>query len=283
MTAGKTFVCAALALAAFAGCRAVENELPATWRRHLRPKVDDGGGTILLSFDDRNFAGWTAALPIFDKYRAHATFFVSGPIDKPAIDTMKLLVEKGHTVGLHGLGHRNADKAIADMGADLYWKEEIEPQLNICRMLEIPVDTFAYPNCRRTDETDALFFSKGFTYVRGSAGLTPHDPKGVKQAGRKPLSVCDGAFIPASGIATNRMLRTLILGAYYHTDTNDLVKCIERAHTRDEALVLTSHDIAENPNGISMPVSWLELVLAKAEDLGMAVVGYDELPDPRKK
>ena len=274
---------AALALLAPAGCRFVESELPASWRRHMRPKVGDGQGTILLSFDDRNFAGWKAAIPIFDKYRAHATFFVNGPIDKSAIDTMKLLSEKGHSVGLHGLGHRNADKALADMGADLYWKEEIEPQLNTCRMLGIPISSFAYPNCRRTDEADALFFSKGFAYVRGSTGLAPYDPKGVKQAGRKPLSVCDGAFIPASGIVTNRMLRTTILGAYYHTDTNDLVRCIERAHERDEALVLTSHDIAERPNGIGMPVAWLELILSKADELGMAVVGYDELPDPRRK
>lgn len=267
-----------LALAALAGCRFVENEMPATWRKHLRPGVGDGKGTILLSFDDRGFDGWIAALPMFDKYRAHATFFVSGPIDKKAIDAMKLLVAKGHTVGLHGLRHRNADKAVADMGEAMYWKEEIEPQLNICRMLKIPISSFAYPNCRRTDATDALFYSKGFKYVRGSTGLAPHDPKGLKQAGRRPLSECDGAFIPSSSIVPDKLLRTTILGAFYHTDTNDLVRCIERAHERDEALVLTSHDIAEKPSGIGLPVSWLELILSKSEELGMAVVGYDELP-----
>ena len=267
-----------LALAVLAGCRMVEKELPASWRGHLRPGVGDGKGTILLSFDDRNFKGWKEAIPIFEKYRAHATFFVSGPIDKNAIGTMRLLSAKGHSVGLHGLSHRNADKAVAEMGAELYWKEEIEPQLNICRMLDIPISSFAYPNCRRTDETDALFFSKGFSYVRGSTGLTPHDPKGLKQAGRRPLSECDGAFFPASEIASHRLLRTSILGEYYHTDTNDLVRCIERAHARDEVLVLTSHDISEKPNGISLPVSWLELILSKSDELGMAVVGCDELP-----
>ncbi len=269
-----------LALLALAGCSVIENEFPATWRSHFRPKAGDGKGVILLSFDDRGFDGWTAALPVFDKYRAHATFFVCGPIDKKAIDAMKLLCAKGHTVGLHGLGHRNADKAVADMGEETYWKEEIEPQLNICRMLKMPISSFAYPNCRRTDATDALFYSKGFRYVRGSTGLAPHDPKGLKQAGRRPLSTCDGAFIPSSSIVSNRLLRTTILGAFYHTDTNDLVRCIERAHERDEALVLTSHDIAEKPSGIGLPLSWLELILSKSEELGMAVVGYDELPDP---
>ena len=272
----------AAAVLAIAGCRVVENELPPAWRCHLRPKVGDGKGALLLAFDDRGFDGWIAALPIFDKYRAHATFFVCGTLDKKAIDAMKVLSAKGHTVGLHGLSHRNADKAVADMGEDLYWKEEVEPQLNICRMLGIPVSSFAYPNCRRTDATDALFFSRGFRYVRGSTWLTPHDPKGPKQEGRLPLSSCDAAFVPASAIVSNRLLRTSIVGAYYHTDTNDLVRCIERARARDEVLVLTSHDIAERPSGIGMPVTWLELVLSKAEELGMAVVGYDELPDPVK-
>lgn len=276
----RALVLSVLALLALSGCSIIEKEFPPVWRSHFRPKVGDGKGVILLSFDDRCFGGWTAALPIFDKYRAHATFFVSGPIDKSAISTMQLLCAKGHSVGLHGLSHRNADKAVADMGEELYWKDEIEPQLNICRMLNMPVSSFAYPNCRRTDATDALFYSKGFKYVRGSTGLAPYDPKGLKQAGRRPLSTCDGAFIPSSAIVSNRLLRTTILGANYHTDTNDLVRCIERAHERDEALVLTSHDIAEKPSGIGLPLSWLELILSKSEELGMAVVGYDELPDP---
>ena len=277
----RTLWLPALALCALAGCSIIEKEVSPSVRRYLRPSVDDGRGTVLLSFDDRNFDGWTAALPVFDKYRAHATFFVYGPIDGKAIRTMKLLASKGHSVGLHGLRHRNADKALIDMGEEQYWKDEIESQLNTCRMLDIPITSFAYPNCRRTDATDALFFSKGFRYVRGSTGLTPHDPKGLKQEGRKPLSVCDGAFFPASEILSNRLLRTSLIGANYHTDTNDLVRCIERAHERDEVLVLTSHDISEKPSGIGMPVSWLELILSKTDELGMAVVGYDELPDPR--
>ena len=165
----RTLALSVLALLALAGCSIIEGELPPTWRSQFRPKVGDGKGVVLLSFDDRNFAGWKTALPIFDKYRAHATFFVSGPIDKSAIDTMQLLCAKGHSVGLHGLRHRNADKAVAVMGEEMYWRDEIEPQLNICRMLKIPVSSFAFPNCRRTDATDALFYSKGFRYVRGSA------------------------------------------------------------------------------------------------------------------
>jgi len=37
---------------------------------------------LILSFDDRNFDDWIDAMPIFEKYGAHATFFVSGEIDE---------------------------------------------------------------------------------------------------------------------------------------------------------------------------------------------------------
>ena len=124
----RTLALSVLALLALAGCSIIEGELPPTWRSHFRPKVGDGKGVVLLSFDDRNFAGWKAALPIFDKYRAHATFFVSGPIDKSAIDTMQLLCAKGHSVGLHGLRHRNADKAVVDMGEEME-DESLLPEL----------------------------------------------------------------------------------------------------------------------------------------------------------
>ena len=71
-------------------------------------------GILLLSFDDRNFLGWENALPIFAQTDAHATFFVSGSIDAEAVATMRRLCAEGHSVGLHGLTHANADQAIAE-------------------------------------------------------------------------------------------------------------------------------------------------------------------------
>ena len=55
-----------------------------------RPSVEPVG-TLVLSFDDRNFNDWKKALPIFDKYDAHVTFFVSGPIDGDAAKVLKEL------------------------------------------------------------------------------------------------------------------------------------------------------------------------------------------------
>ena len=107
-------------------------------------------GALLLSFDDRNFGDWEGAIGLFDKYGARATFFCCGEIDTNAVRVLKKLQDRGHSIGLHGRGHLNANEAVAEKGADGYWADEIEPQLAECRTAGIKVASFAYPNCRLT-------------------------------------------------------------------------------------------------------------------------------------
>ena len=239
---------------------------------------DERKGVLVLSFDDRNFNDWVKALPLFEKYGAHATFFVSGPIDGEAVRVMKRLSEAGHSVGLHGLRHANADEAIAKKGADRYYKDDIEPQREACRVAYIPVRSFAYPNCRRTDETDELFRRKGFAHVRGGhKGVAPFDPKGEKQGGLKPIHTVDRVFLPAENAGAQFRLDTVIAGEAYHTDIEDILACIRRCAERKEAFVLTSHGIRPGAKGISMKTEWLERILATAKECGVAAIGFDEL------
>jgi len=237
-----------------------------------------GKGALLLSFDDRNFGDWLKAMPLFEKYGAHATFFVFGAIDDEAIRVMKTLSEAGHSVGLHGFKHANADEALAAIGAERYYKMEIEPQIKACRLAHVPVRTFAYPNCRRTDETDALFKAKGFARIRGGLkGVTPFDPKGEKQKGLKPVHTVDRAFFPYAELKTRFRLDTALAGEAYHTDIEDILKCVRRCAERNEVFVLTSHGIHPGAKGISMKTEWLERILQTAKECGVAVLGFDEL------
>ena len=117
----------------------------------IQRAVDACVGTLVLSFDDRNFDDWEKALPLFDKYDAHVTFFVSGVMDGDAVKRLKTLRAHGHSIGLHGLHHANADAAVAKKGAEKYFADDIAPQLDRLRVAWIPVTSFAYPNCRFTD------------------------------------------------------------------------------------------------------------------------------------
>ena len=244
---------------------------------NCRPS-EEKTGLLVLSFDDRNFDDWLNAIPIFEKYGAHATFFVSGPIDDKASRTMKRLSEAGHSVGLHGLRHANADTAVAAKGAEHYFKEEIEPQMEICRVAYIPARSFAYPNCRWSDETDELFRKKGFSHVRGGhKGVAPYDPKGEMQAGLKPIHTVDRAFFPVDESPMRFRLDTVIAGEAYHTDIEDILACIRRAAERKEVFVLTSHGIRPDAKGINLKTEWLERILVTAKGCGVAAIGFDEL------
>ena len=236
-------------------------------------------GVLLLSFDDRNFAGWEAARPLFAKYGAHATFFVSGSFDQEAVRTLKYLVADGHSIGLHGLNHLDAAATVAERGAERYFAEEVWPQKDGADKAYIPYESFAYPNCRFSDESDALLRAKGFMHVRGGVkGATPYDPDGKKQADRKPLVTNEAVFFPAAELKKRFRIDTIIVGEAYHTDIDEICDCVRRAAERKEVLSITSHGISPDAKGINMKTDWLERILATAKESGIAVIGFDELP-----
>lgn len=241
--------------------------------------IDRGKGALVMSFDDRNFSDWEKAASIFGRYDARTTFFFSGKLDESAKKSLRRLSHRyGHSIGLHGIGHRNADRAVASMGAVEYWKNEIAPQLEACRAAGLNITSFAYPNCRFSEETDELFRTNGFAHVRGGLrGVTPYDPKGEKRAGLRPVHTVDEAFIPAKELRNRFRLDTALVGESYNTDIEDILKCVRRCAERNEVFVLTSHGIAPGAKGINMKTEWLERILATAKECGVAVIGFDEL------
>ena len=238
-------------------------------------------GVLILSFDDRNFDDWERAIPLFDRYGAHATFFVSGEISNAVVRTMKKLRAHGHSIGLHGLRHADADREIAAKGAERYYEDDISRQKRMCDVSYVPVCSFGYPNGRRTEETDRLFFNKGFERVRCSVpGATPYDPSGVKQAGRKPLVANEALYSPAKDLPGIRLIRTITVGEAYHTDIGEILACLKRAAAHKEVFAITSHGISPDAEGIHMKTEWLEAILKLAKELDLRVIGFDELPPP---
>lgn len=250
-------------------------------------RVVDWGemGALLLSFDDRNFKGWVEAMPLFEKYGARATFFVSGSIDDEAVAAMRKLADAGHTVGLHGLNHTDAVPAIKAVGAEKYFADDIVPQLEACKAAGFDIRSFAYPNCVRDEVSDKLFYAHGFEHVRGCAnGFTPFDPQGTKQAGRKPVATAKGSpFVPAARIAETRLIEPILVGEAYHPDWDDIFAGIRRAAERKEVFSIISHNIGENVWIIDMKTEWLEKILKLAKELDLPVIGFDELPTRKER
>lgn len=244
-----------------------------------RPLPFGSTGVLLLSFDDRNFGDWVKAMPLFEKFGAHATFFVSGEFTADAVRAAKKLMSAGHSIGLHGQHHANVRELVAREGWKTYCARELDTVKRKCEVSYIPVRNFAYPDGHRDESTDKLLLSR-FDRVRGpiAKGVRPYDPKGEMRFGLKPLVTDERVFFPVEELPRRRVLDRVLIGEDYNTDIEDVVACIKRAGERKEVFMLASHGIHPKAKHIHMKTEWLEKILAAARECGVSVLAFDEVP-----
>lgn len=64
---------------------------------------------VYLTFDDGPSPNTENILEILDRYDVKATFFVIGKEEEQDLERLRLIAEKGHTVGMHSYTHRYAE------------------------------------------------------------------------------------------------------------------------------------------------------------------------------
>lgn len=219
-------------------------------------------GIICLTFDDCDVKGWTAAIPLFAEYEAHALFSFSGNITAEVIDCMKALVVAGHSLGLHTVHHANAPEYMEAHGVQAYFDDEVAPQLTVCRAAGVEIGSFAFPNNRFNDAALELL-SPYFHHFRAGCGTLGENAMFVKM---KDLTV------------EHRVMRGGGLGEYYHTQTANVLAAIDRAVDCDECVTFFSHGISAGAKGVNMPLELLTAILEHAKKRGCRMIGFDELP-----
>lgn len=60
---------------------------------------------VYLTFDDGPSANTEAILDILDEYQVKATFFVLGKEDETSKERLRMIYERGHTIGMHSYSH----------------------------------------------------------------------------------------------------------------------------------------------------------------------------------
>lgn len=230
-----------------------------------------GQGVLLLRFDDRNFTSWIRAVPVFERYGAHATFFVNGKIDGKTIESMKILRKHGHSLGSHTMRHGDVPALLAKLGKDAFLSEEIEEQLVPLRKTGLVFRNFGYPSSKRTEESDRLLLGR---FDRISVGGFWEYAK----EGR--LEKCDPLFFPASEIAERRIMMGTSIGACRPTVTGEVAKVLRRLDERDEAIVLYAHNIRfdDKHDDHDLNIGELDAILRMAQSLGVRVAGFDDFP-----
>ncbi len=222
-------------------------------------------GTLCLTFDDRYLDNWERAIPLFKQYNARVTFFIYKNIDDEAVASLKKLQDAGHSIGLHGVKHAKAVVYQKKHGKNAYIKNEIMPQLEVCRKNGIKIRAFAYPYSQRSTDTDKELFEV-FDYLRTNCSA-------VKKKDM-PLAEADGCFVkkvekkqlfygfPASG----------------NFDMNEVKAAMKRAAKEDSILVFYAHNITEKiPKSHHIAFSQLISLLEYAQELGLSVKGMNEL------
>ena len=221
-------------------------------------------GAVCFTFDDYGGMDWVKADKIFKKYDAHATFFIFREITAEKAEVMKTLQAAGHTVGLHTMKHCNANPLPRGWNMEQYIKDQVLPQLEACKKYGIKVRSFAYPNNRRTEQTDQALY-KYFDYLRAGWGKS-----------KQPI------YTPLTELPEKMVLGGGGIGEYYKSDINKLKALLTEAHRRDALIVFFSHNITPKAKSIHMPTELLEALLKHARSLDMNIVGAEELQDLKK-
>ncbi|MCF6311382.1 MAG: polysaccharide deacetylase family protein [Verrucomicrobiales bacterium] len=230
--------------------------------------VDKGG--IVLTFDDRNFSEWIAALPLFEKYGVKATFYISGAIDQSALDTALKLKEHGHAIGCHSIHHLSAVKYSVAHSAQDYVEKEVQPQLKAFKAAGIMPSSFAYPMSSNNKTTDEALL-KIFHHIRTGAGIA---------AGQR-ISDKDAFFVATDQIAAHGCLYGK--GIDYAPDRKDrtyeqIDAALARAAKEKRIIVLYAHRIATGGKGHHISPTALEHIFQSAKKLHLPFYTVDQLP-----
>ena len=218
---------------------------------------------LALTFDDAYVDDWVAALPIFEKYGARATFFISyaPKLESRAIAKLHTLMSAGHEIGYHSVSHANAVKFVAEHGVDQYVAEEITPGMEMMELFGFKPTSFSYPFNARTHQLDDALAAH-FQVLRARAETIAealHAPTGNKLLLAKSCDTVTGE---------GRAVRTV----------DDVETYLYEAEQAGGTLVLYGHGISDTPvRHHSMTALGLDHVLATAQARGFAFRTASEL------
>jgi hypothetical protein len=208
---------------------------------------------ISLTFDDARLSQVDVGLPILDRCKVKATFYVSPDGVKERLDGWQRAVKNGHEIGNHTLTHPctgnydfSKDNALEDYTLERMTREIDEATLSIKKMLAVKPVSFAYPCCQ-------TFVGRGMavkSYVPLVAERFLTGRLGGDEAANDP-KICDFAQLLAGGTD----------GAKF----DDLKPVIDQAVSDGRWLILCGHEVGDG-GFQTTPAKTLEALCRYASD-----------------
>jgi peptidoglycan-N-acetylglucosamine deacetylase len=213
---------------------------------------------LCLSFDDYSVDEWFALRPLFIKYNARVTFFVTrfDSLTTAQVQKLRILQHDGHEIGFHGARHVLSEHYIKQYSMDQYLQEEIIKGLRVMADSGFRTTSFAYPYSAKYWFTDHQLLN--YFYVLRSSLPVQGD-----------ISKLDDAYYKFDGV---RLVNALSIDRNQGLTKEEISKAMHRAKMQNEALMLFGHE----PE-FSFDTDFLEEILSQAQQHGLAYLRVSDL------
>ncbi|TDE12397.1 polysaccharide deacetylase family protein [Dyadobacter psychrotolerans] len=241
---------------------------------------DTSKSGIAISFDDHFINEWYALRPLFQKYNAKVTFFItcgdSLKIDE--IEKLKQLQKDGHEIGFHGTVHSKSTELIK-AGAAEYIKTELTPGLKYMADAGFFPSSYAHPGGNHNERVDSVLLAKGFKILRDVA-ISRRVLYGIPLYTTLPR-IMSWIYYPFD---QTRTVDALLIDQDSEITDDEIKDAIVKAKKTNTALMLFGHKplYAKPVNGeYGFNVSFLETILKEAEQQNLKFYTMTELVEVR--
>ena len=241
------------------------------------PSGKPGAGGIAISFDDHFIKEWYQLRPLFQKYNAKATFFITCPdsLNAEEVAMLKQLEKEGHEIGFHGTVHAKSTELMAAGGPKGYIETELEPGLRHMRAAGFKPTSYAHPGGNHNDRVDSVLLAKGFTTLRDVA-ISRRKFKGFQFYAWPPRWM-NAIYYTFGG---EQKVDALMID-YDEVTEEEIVEAIQKAKENGTALMVFGHEplYSAPENGkYGFNVSFLAAVLREADKQKLKFYSMSELP-----
>ncbi|MCF0042318.1 polysaccharide deacetylase family protein [Dyadobacter fanqingshengii] len=233
---------------------------------------------IAISFDDHFINEWFALRPLFKKYNAKVTFFVTCPdsLTQDEISKLRTLQSEGHEIGFHGTIHGKSTELIA-AGPEKYKEIELTPGLLNMANAGFKPTSYAHPGGDHNNQVDSVLLASGFKILRDVA-ISRRKIMGFQMYALAPRLM---PWIYYS-FDQEHIVDALLIDEDTGLTEPEMIEALEKAKSDNKALMLFGHEplYGKPQNGeYGFSVPFLEKILKEADRQQLKFYTMSELPE----
>ncbi|TLU98319.1 polysaccharide deacetylase [Dyadobacter luticola] len=234
---------------------------------------------IAISFDDHFISDWHALRPLFKKYNAKVTFFITCPdsLTKEEVTQLKELESDGHEIGFHSTTHGKSTELIAAVGPAGYVERELKPGLGFMAAAGFFPKSYAHPGGNHNDQVDSVLFANGFKILR-DVGVSRRKLFGIQIYALAPRFMNWVYY----RFDQKKSVDALFIDTDSEVTEVEMAEAIQKAKDTNTALMIFGHQplYAAPKNGqYGFNVPFLEKILREASRQKLKFYTMSELPD----